>query len=429
MRYVLNWAAEGAPVGWERHLPVLWDDFEQTPGVYNFNRLRAWLAHDNAPVHLDLPFYFNDLVDHTPAFHKAAYVLEVGGQRAEMPKWGDATWRKALLNALAALLRFARDEPRVVALWLPLGVDQETAACKVRTGIDFPSAARVAGPVEHYLDFITTISRAVYDLAAGLPVFVQGAPVPGGVWNQSRRAVITDLLDYGLGYKMNGLTSADRPDAVGLGTRAGQMIYDSSVHAKHVAFEHAFSGTDKPNDELYLMLLRARHWGAEFVALENTWLPAWHNVVDWLPAEDVSWIAFRTPEAADMWWKPPPDGYGQGSERGCWGRGLTLATGTVQVNPYPDRRRYTLTSRGDAQLALNWPDGSTGDAVGWLAEGVSAWRFTTQNGHLTLPAGVYHRVDVRRTVADWPAKLRAVADAADVLAKTLRAAADTVAGQ
>ena len=141
------------------------------PGVYSFNRLRAWLAHDNAPVHLDLPFYFNDLVDHTPAFHKAAYVLEVGGQRAEMPKWGDA------------------------------------------------------------------------------------------------------------------------------------------------------------------------------------------------------------------------------------------------------------------QLALNWPDGSTGDAVGWLAEGVSAWRFTTQNGHLTLPAGVYHRVDVRRTVADWPAKLRAVADAADVLAKTLRAAADTVAGQ
>jgi hypothetical protein len=149
--------------------------------------------------------------------------------------------------------------------------------------------------------------------------------------------------------------------------------------------------------ELYWMLLRARHWRADFVNLYiGLSAPDVAIIGELLPAEDVRWIVFRDAEDGANVYTSGGKLYGHSGEPGPWGVGIT----SDEVTPVREGQgfgfdRWVLDT--SEPLVLMLPDMADGERVVtiWRPDG-SRERSTAlvQGGQLTLPPGRYHRVDV-----------------------------------
>ena len=400
MDFVLTWdVMRQAPEGWHSHLPVIWDEFETAPGVYNFSKLDAWMAKRSDPVHVALTFYFNDLVDHTPSFHKATHVLTVNGETAEMPGYDNPEWVDAYVRAVEALLDHCRSNPQVDAFWLALGVDQETLAVKDRKGVPFAAAGARVMTVYQYLEFIETLLQRVSAAAGTIPVYAEAAPAPGEPWGKNLRAHLANMLSqYHVGYKMNGLM-IDQSDACGTGDDATATVgkYDMSWYAPYCAFEPRDEGGGKDPMELYWLIMHAADWSPRFVSLQASWLEHYVDISDDLPESNTDFLVFRGAEYPDILW-------GLTGDSGNWGRNMhQLGAGDLTYNAKSvgfDRWKLTVGPDG---CAIMTPLTYTGkcharfytidDNVGMIAENVTV---DVLEGVFDLPLGTYHRVDFFR---------------------------------
>ena len=226
-------------------------------------------------------------------------------------------------------------------------------------------------------------------------MYLPGAPSPGEIWGTKRRDLIGDCLRAGAGYLNCGLR-VDNDTSVGLGERAGLGMYDIAELTTRRGFEEGpRSEPDEPM-ELYWMLLRARHWRADFVNLyASLSAPDVAVVQDLLPAANARWIVFRDAEYAAQSWVAGGKTYGFSGEPGNWANRITAEGVALSRGAGFGFDRWIATVSGLLILKLPgladglypvtiWrPDGSREEVVHEVA-----------GERLALPAGRYHRVDV-----------------------------------
>lgn len=392
---VLTWDNTGqAPESWESEVVIAWRDFEPQPGMWRFDLVENALASKCRRCHLLLLIHSvekgGQVVDYTPNLYRKTHVLEVDGRTAEMPNYGDPTWKQHYRDAITALANRFRSDERVATTWLAVGLSNETQCMTTIRGVDFrPAAAKVLAADDYYSFIVETTDHAVRAWYPK-PVILPGAPSPGGVWGQRRRDVVQEALGQGAGYMMNGLLP-DNPNAVGLGKLAGLGLYDMARHAGMVAFEGGKEAGS--SDELYWMLLHALNWWAEFVSLQRSWLPHWDEAVARLPAYGDWWIVFRDKEHDERWYGEQ----GFSGDPGCWGFGIRHESGGRLEFDEKDMgcMRHRLVADEPVTLAVTGMVDGTYKAEIWTESESTITALQVQNGKVTLPAGPrYHRVDL-----------------------------------
>lgn len=389
MRLVRLWDNSGtAPAGWESHVPVLWKEFEPAEGIYRFDRVDAWLAAHDRPCHLAIVFYMHDWLDHTPAQHRAPLrIVAHDGTIGEMPNYGDPAWRAAYLDAITALADRYRDHPQVVACWLALGLDQETAA----TGVRFATSVQAQMAGQAYYDFILRTTQHAVAVWGGTPVYIEGAPAPGEVFGGSARYITAAALELGAGYKMNGLL-IDQADSTGLGNQAGYQKIDLVTHTRprRLAYEAPDHGTGKPAGEMYWRLIRALAHEADFVALQESWQTQALAAIPQLPATDW-WIVFREREYPEQWWGQS----GVSGEPGPWALDVALLSeGEYRFNGGVGLDRWQFTCTEPLRLALlGWGYELYARVTAHSPTGITSRVVPVDDGLITLPAGTYYRLD------------------------------------
>ena len=425
MRYVMTWDGLGdAPAGVERHCPILWNKWEYQPGKYDFaavDRMLAASAKPDArpgPCHLQIVISMygrqSGLVDYTPGFHKRSLRARASnGKTGEIPNYADKAWRAALYRAQDALAERYGPHPQVVSYEAAVGVNQESQATVVTAdGTDWHVAFAPLLAEDAYCDFISEDVERLVRAWAPKPVYVPGAPAPGGTWGHKRRDAVVAALAAGGRYLMCGLLP-DNSNATGLGVRAGQGLTDI-IRATGAGC--AFEGGKAAGDislELYWLLLRARHWGADFVQLQRSWFEKghWAAVKDLLPADDARWIVFRDSEWPAQT-QTGADGkqYGFTGELGPWGCGLRWVSGGTLVKDLArvDLGRWWLRTTAGESVVLEGvgsglPDAEyearTVDCTGMIC----VTRVTASGGQVTLPGGTgYHRVELRAVASEPP---------------------------
>jgi hypothetical protein len=337
-------------------------------------------------------------VDYTPRQHKRSLRLTVGQLTqltGEIPPY-DAAWTEAYCQAVEALAAGLRDNPQVSGYWHAVGWNTESQiAARSRTG-DWTVPARPLLLPAWYYAFITHSTQRAVAAWGDVPVYLPGAPSPGGVWGTKRRDVLADCLKAGAGYLNCGLL-ADNDTSVGLGERAGLGMYDIGQLTARRGFEEGPRQSRSEPMELYWMLLRARHWQADFVNLyASLSAPDVAVVGELLPAEDARWIVFRGAEYGANVYTSGGKLYGHSGEPGPWGSGITVqGAAPVREGPGFGFDRWVLTAV--EPLVLTLPGMADGERVVtvWRPDG-SRERNTqlVQGEQLTLPPGRYHRVDV-----------------------------------
>ncbi len=432
MRLVQTWAGNGgAPAGFERHCPVLWSKWEPAPGRYDYAFLDSQLANQATPCHLAIAVCaYNKtagMLDYTPPCHAhPLHLTTANGKTGIIPDYANADWQAAYAAAVAALAARYRDHPQVVAYWHGLGLDQETHATrKTADGADWNAAAQGLLSEDGYYNFIVASTRQAVSAWGAVPVYVPGAPNPGETWGRGRSRVsyVQDALRTGARYQMCGLKT-DNDNATGLGGHAGLMLTDIiPATGVRCAFE---PGKDAGGDpwELYWLLVRACHWGADFVDLQRSWLPHYPTVAPYLPQDGRRWLVFRDAEfPAQSWTGGNGIKYGQSGEVGCFGRGLTWLSGgqlNYDAARYDWARWYVYAPDGLTLGASDLPDGDYTATVYRPPDSTDTRTLTVQGGQVRLPPGSYHRVDLGELVPE-PVKpsfedaLRAAAEAHDVL--------------
>jgi hypothetical protein len=163
---------------------------------------------------------------------------------------------------------------------------------------------------------------------------------------------------------------------------------------------------------LYWLLLRARHWQADFVNLYSPSAAQVGEVLPLLPAANTRWIVFRDAEFPALSYTSGGRLYGHSGELGPWGQGIAAEDAAPVrqgegfgfdrwVLDVPGLLVLTLPGAvaGQYQVTVWRPDGSQETAVREVA-----------GERLVLPAGQYHRVDVAErllTVEERIARLEA----------------------
>lgn len=401
MLLVQAWDNQGtAPDGWGSHILVYWRDFEPDAGVYRIDQFLRMIERRDRPCYVQLIFSLYGKAttapqDYTPAQHKRSLKLVLGGLTGEIPPY-DSAWTEAYCRAVEALALGLRDHPQVIGYWHAAGWNAETqAACLTRTG-DWTAAVRPLLRPQYYYNFIKTSTARAVAAWGDVPVYLPGAPSPGGVWGTKNREIVADCLKMGAGYMNCGL-QADNSTSIGLGMRAGLGMYDIGRLAKRRGFEEGQRQSLAEPLELYWLLMRARHWQGDFVNLYGgISVPQVEKVEYLLPADDVRWIVFRNAEYGANVYTSGGKIYGHSGEPGPWGSGITVQDVTpVREGPGFGFDRWVLET-SDA-LVLTLPDMADGEHVVtiWRPDG-SRERNTelVQGGQLTLPPGRYHRVDV-----------------------------------
>jgi len=408
MRFTRAWDNWGlAPDGWGSHVVMLWRDWEPSAGRYNTAGLERMLAARRRPCYVQIAFSLADRmarapVDYTPRCHRRSLALQVGGKRGEVPDYGDPGWRRAYERAVAALAQACRGRPLVAGYWHAAGWNQETTAAAMVDGADWPAALRERLPMQAYLGFLEAGTLAALAAWEGHPVYLPAAPSPGGPWGVRARDLIARLLEQGARYMMCGL-QPDNATATGIGERLGLGMTDIAGRAAGIGFEEG-PLRDRSVMELYWMLLRARHWRADFVNLYAGTGSAGRaaEAIPLLPPEGSRWIVFRDAE------HPPAvytaaDGkrYGYSGEPGCWGSGLALAgplADGTRLHFRPEAMgsaRWTLAAQAPVTLdAPGLPGGEHLAEVWYAGGGRCKLPVTVEDGRFKLPPGRYHRVVV-----------------------------------
>lgn len=391
-----------APAGWGSHVMVLWRDFEIKRGVYDFAIVDDALAKRDRPCYLQLGFsmYAKNLrvpVDYTPQFHQDSIRLRsASGNSGYVPGY-TPDWCAAYERAVAELAAQYNTHPRVAGYWHAAGWGQETTAAVNNSGGNWADLLKLLLPEDAYLAFLRTSTLAALDAWGDKPVYLPGAPSPGGVWGHRHREVIADLLSAGVGYMNCGLET-DNATSFGLGERNGLGMYDIAYGVKHIGFEEGRRHATEPL-EVYWLLLRALNWGADFVSLYGSIsAPDAQMVSGLLPKPDTRWLVFRGQEFPDDAWRGG-DGkvYGFGGEPGAWSAGLTWdGAGLLSFDPTRyDMGRWQLNSQGTLILgAPGLADGLYPATVYYPDSATQALQVEVRSEMFTLPPGTYHRVDV-----------------------------------
>ena len=125
--------------------------------------------------------------------------------------------------------------------WHAAGWNAETQIAAVSNTGDWGAAARPYVQQQDYYDFLTESTRRAVAAWGSVPVYLPGAPSPGGVWGTKRRDVVADCLKAGAGYMNCGLL-ADNSNSTGVGERAGLGMYDIGLLTERRGFEEGPRG-------------------------------------------------------------------------------------------------------------------------------------------------------------------------------------------
>ncbi len=418
MRYVMTWANQGGvPSGVERHCPVLWRELEPRAGQYDWGPVERALGAQDTPCHLQIIISMygpTGLTDYTPAAHRRSLKLTAAnGQTGEIPDYANPGWKTAYQRAVSALAARYRADPRVASYQLALGLNQETQATAITAdGTNWHLPARGLLDEEGYYGFIQATTAAAIAAWGDKPVYVPGAPSPGNTWGHKRRDVVQAALRLGARYLCCGL-APDNSNATGLGGHAGRGLTDiiRALPVAGCAFEPLQAPKPAAPGEplaLYWLLLRAAHWGADFVQLQRAWFETghWAAVKALVPAEGARWLVFRDREYPPQTWTAA-DGtvFGQSGEEECWGRGLRWIEGGELVADLTrqDWARWTLRAAEPVRLGSALPDGPAQVRATYTDGGTQDLAVAVAGGQFSLPAGAtYHRVDVRPAAARRP---------------------------
>ena len=392
-----------APEGWGSHVIVHWRDFEPQAGVYRLELFTQELERRVRPCYVQLGFSFLDKaknvpIDYTPRQHKHSLRLSSNGVIGEIPPY-DGAWCDAYSQAVEALAYGLREHPQVVGYWHAAGWNTETQAAVSIRGNTWATAARAVLSAANYYAFLTESTRRAVAAWGDVPVYLPGAPSPGEVWGTKRRDLIADCLRDGAGYLNCGLR-VDNDTSMGIGEREGLGMYDIAELTPRRGFEEGpRAAADEPM-ELYWMLLRARHWQADFVNLYSSLsAPDVAAVQDLLPATDARWIVFRDAEYPAQAWVGGGKTYGFSGEPGNWGCGITTTdAGTPTRGDGFGFDRWTLNV---GMLTLSLPGAPDGlyQVTIWRPDGTREISIRLVAAErLMLPAGLYHRVDVSERV-------------------------------
>ena len=407
MRMVQAWDNAGTALdGWGSHVIVLWDEVEPSKGVYNWDLVDKALLAKNRPCYLQVAFslYYKTSsipIDHTAAPHRNSLRLTAApGRVGTIPRY-DAAWRAAYGNMVEALATRYRNHPRVAGYWHAVGWNQETQAAANAGGVDWGKLAVSAGLQQgDYLAAIGETTARAVAVWKPQPVYLPGAPSPGGVWGTKRRDVIAAALEGGAAYMNCGL-QPDHPQAFGLGGHAGLGMVEITTHAwGPPGFEEGPILGGMPY-ELYWNLMHARHWQAAFVCLYSS-LSGKHypEISGLLPSDNARWIVFRDAEYAPVTYQDAQGRtFGHSGEPGCWGKGIVFTSDADHsLHCTPERfgfDRWVLHASTPLQLRL--PDMSDGlcPCVVWHSDGSRHDSpVMVKDGIATLPTGEYHRVDI-----------------------------------
>lgn len=402
MQPVLAWDNLGqAPAGWGSHVILPWAQWEPVAGQYRYDLIDEALGRAVRPCFLQLAVSIYNSArgapqDYTPAPYKRSLRLLVGGRSGEIPPY-DSAWTAAYNAAVSALAARYRTHPQVVGYWCAPGWNQETQAAAATSTGDWAAAARPLLRESVYCDWVLSSTRHALAVWRDVPVWLPGAPSPGNVWGHKRREIIADLLAAGAGYLNCGL-QIDNSNAVGIGERAGLAMYDIAQGAGRRAFEEGVRQAPGNSDELYWLLLRARHWGAEYVNLYGSLsAPEWNAAASKLPPSGARWLVFRAAEHPAQKYTSGGKVYGYSGEPGCWGVGLA-AEDLPMLTFAPERfdaGRWQLAALQPFTLRAPGLADGLYEAQLWHAAGtVTALRVDVQAERVLLPAGVYHRVDL-----------------------------------
>jgi hypothetical protein len=401
MLLVQAWDNQGlAPAGWGSHIMVRWCDFEPTPGVYRLDLFTSAIERRERPCYVQLCFSLYDQtagvpVDLTPRHHKHSLKIVVGRLVGEIPNY-DAAWTEAYCRAVEALADGLRERPQVVGYWHAAGFNTETQAMQwAIRGCAWGAAVKPLLNQYAYYAFITESTKRALAAWGTVPVYLPGAPAPGTLWGTRKRDLIADLLRQGVGY-LNCALLSDNDASIEVGVRAGLGMYDIAALTQQRGFEEGPRLNRADPLELYWMLLRARHWQAQFVNLY--WTLSGNDyaaIVDLLPVDDARWIVFRGAEFPTVTFTAAGKIYGNGGEPGNWAQGITAAVTPTRAGVGFSFDRWVLDVAG--LLILTLPGAADGDytVTIWRPDGSRVVSICQVAGErLVLPAGRYHRVDV-----------------------------------
>jgi len=398
------------PIG--SHVRFLWEQINPAKGGYEWTRIDRYLETASQqrvhlrsgqeipkPVLLAVGIYSEwapnwdySHYDHAPQWiyrqlerpqlggRYVGYLLEPEGcTPTSAPMYNDPTYQEAMRQMILALGQRYNDDPRVSAVLIANGIDDESRAIVSKSCKDYDKALQQYILPGEYEDFVRKTIDWYREAFPDKPVFLQPA---AAVWKDRQRYV-----DYAVsrtppvGIKMNGLVP-DEGSWFGYKSVAGMGMMDLVDQYRDqtlIAFEPKLYF---PMDEFVYWTITAglAHWpdsidvqaspdGSSGFIRHLPNIPGFasfieENLGNRIDNTDQVWIVLRDTELP----KDLYDGYGSG-EYGDWDRGLTRPEGLpgnetvlvkkeelppqAQAQPYARQCRRTDQASGNTEMSFD----------------------------------------------------------------------------